>query len=209
MSNYKLQLKDTYTLLGREKTYNLDKCHAFILERGKSFFGYHFTITPQQYNIYHMLIAYAIEDQKTMAHFKLDPNKGLLLMGEEGIGKTAYMRLTQPFFPYKKNYDIKVCRLLAQNFSCKGHEIFTPIFANNAKSLCLDNLGKEFIAKHYGTPCDVIYNIVEHFYEQRFDHNYPKLHITTPLSPDELEKKYGKSFRKMLREMFNVIICER
>ncbi|MDM1044445.1 hypothetical protein HX004_13880 [Myroides sp. 1354] len=209
MNPYKLKITDTYTLVNQTKMYDLDQCFAFIQERGKAIFGYHFTLTSRQKELFYKLIAYAIDDQKVMASLKLSSNKGLLLMGEEGSGKTAFMRLTQSFYPHKKNYDIKVSRLLAQDFSCKGYEIFTPIFAPNAKCICLDNVGKEFIAKHYGTSCDVIYDIVEHFYEQRYDASYPKLHITTALSPTELEKRYGKKFRNMVKELFNVIVCER
>jgi len=209
MNPYKIELTDTYEVVDQMKIYNQDRCFEFIVERGKSIFGYHFAISPQQRFLYRQLIAYAIEDQKLTAKLNLDLNKGLLLMGDTGVGKTAIIRLIQYFFSPKKKYEIKHCRVLAQEFSCKGHEIFTPLFAANAKSLCLDGLGRESIARNFGSTCDVIHNVVEHFYEQRFDQTYPKLHLITGLTASELEKRYGKHFRKMLTELFNVVVCER
>lgn len=210
MSLYKLELKDTYDLLIDKnlKLYDHKRCEAFILERGKVVFGSHFMLSSKQSQIFHQLIAYAIEDRDMEVKFNLLPNKGLLLLGGAQTGKTAFMRLIQYFFERRKLYEIKSSRILAQDFSCKGYEAFTPLFDPNAKVLCLDNIGREPIAKHFGSTCDVVYNIVEHFYEQRFDLKYPKLHITSSLTPTELEKRYGRGFRAMLKEMFNTIVCE-
>jgi len=208
MSLYKIELSDTYDLIDKNKMYDLNRCIDFILERGKTIFGYHFTISPKQRTIYYHLLAYAIGDPKKTAEFQLNMNKGLLIHGRPEMGKTAIMRLIQYFFSSQKQYELKPIQLLAQDFSCRGYDIFTPIFAPNAKGICLDNLGRETTMKYYGTSCDIAYHIVEHFYERRFDLTYPKLHIITELSASELEAKYGQHFRKMLREMFNVILCE-
>ncbi|MGG5578780.1 hypothetical protein ACPDHL_15770 [Myroides sp. C15-4] len=97
---------------------------------------------------------------------------------------------------------------MAFEFSCEGYEAFSSLFEPQSKVLCLDNIGREQVAQNYGSTCDVVYNIVEHLYEQRFDLTYPKLHLTSSLSPSELEKRYGKEFRRMLQEMFTVIVCE-
>lgn len=210
MSPYKFELDDTYDVLVDQnlKLYDHKRCEAFITERGKVIFGSHFMLSPKQSHIFHQLIAYAIEDPDMKAKFNLSPDKGLLFMGEAKTGKTAFIRLIQFFFERRKLCEIKNSRVLAQNFSYKGYETIITHFEPHAKVLCLDNIGREPIAKHFGSSCDVVYDIVEHFYEQRFDQKYPKLHITTALTPTELEKRYGKGFRVMLKEMFNTIVCE-
>lgn len=208
MSLCKLQITDTFDVVGTQKLYNIKTCWQYLLQQGKLIYGSTFIISPQHKTTLYKLLVYAIEDAKEMAKYQLDPRKGILLMGQPNTGKTAMFRLIKSFFPRKKQYDIKTCRILSQEFSLKGFEMTTPLFAPNARPLVLDNLGKEMIAKHYGYASDVVYNIVEHFYEQRYDLPFPKLHITTTLTPIEIEKKYGIAFRKMLTELFNVIICE-
>lgn len=210
MSHFKLNLEDIFVIdkENKKKIYDIQRCEAFILERGIAIYGHHFMMSFHQRQTFYKLIIYAIGDSVNMEKHDLDANKGLLLMGERQSGKTAYMRLIQYFFSRRRTYDIKSSRLLAQEFSCKGYEAFTSLFAPNAKAICLDNIGTEQQAKFYGSTCDVVYNTLEHFYEQRFDLTYPRLHFTTCLSASELEKKYGTGFRQMLKEMVNVIVCE-
>ncbi len=208
MSLYKINIEDTYQIKGKKKWYDMNQCLAFVLERGIAIYGNHFFMSLYQKEVFYKLIAYAIEDIESMNYLKISANKGLLLMGDPKTGKTAYFRLIQYFFHRRRNYIIKNSRLIAHEFATTGYEAFDPIFAPHAKALCLDNIGREQTVKYYGATCDVVQNIVEHFYEQRFDLPFPRLHITTALSPTELEKKYGKGFRAMLQDMFNVIICE-
>lgn len=208
MNSYKLQLTDTFELQGTVKMFDFDKCMSFLFQSGKTIYGNHFSINKQQKQVLSKLLIYAIEEPKKMAQYELDLRKGILLMGESGTGKTAMMRLIKPFLMRKKQYDIRTCRELSQEFSIKGFEMTVPILSPNSKPLVLDNMGKEAISKHYGYTCDVIPNIIEHFYEQRHDTTYAKIHITTTLSPKEIEKRYGIEFRKMLQQLFNVIICE-
>jgi hypothetical protein len=208
MNQCKLQITDTFDVVGTQRLYNIKKIWQYLLQQGKMIYGSSFVISKTQKTAFYKLVVYAIEDQKEMAKFDLDPKKGILLMGQPNTGKTAMLRLIKPFFARKRQYEIKTCRVLSQEFSHKGFEMTESLLAPNAKGILLDNLGREMIAKHYGYSCDIIYNIVEHFYEQRHDLPFPKLHITTTLSPTEIERKYGVGFRKMLTELFNVIVCE-
>lgn len=205
MNQCNLEIKDLYDVVNTVKLYNMKNCWKYMLQQGKLIYGSHFILTAQHRTTLYKLLIYAIEDPEGMTRLNLDPKKGILLMGEPESGKTAMMRLVKAFFPNKKQYDIKTCRVLSQDFSHKGFEVTSSLLAPNAKGILLDNLGKEQVAKHYGYTCDIVYNIVEHYYEQRHDLSYPKLHITTTLSPSEIEKKYGAGFRRMLIEMFNII----
>lgn len=207
MSRYKIQFEDTYKIVNGQRLYELDVCLAFILERGKVMYGDRFVITSMQKKVYYKLLIYAIGAEKEMAKAELDPNKGLLLMGAPGIGKSAMMQLIKPFFTRKQSYDIRSCSLLTNSFCHKGFEAIAPLIEKNAKVLCLDQMGAEGMGKHYGVNADVANCLVEHFYENRFDQKYPKLHITTSLGSGEIGTRYGEGFRRMLKEMCNVVVC--
>ncbi len=208
MKKCSLKLEDTYTLENRHRAYNYKKCMEYILQEGKRIYGNHFILNRYHKAVLYQLLIYAIEDQESLEKTNLDLRKGILLMGESGVGKTAMLKLAKPFFYRKKQFDIVSCRVLSQEFSKRGFEALDSYLSTNSKPICLDNLGKELPAKHFGYNCEVGYNVIEHFYEQRFDVDYPKVHITTMSSPSEIEKRYGIGFRKMLQEMFNVIVCE-
>lgn len=206
MNNFKLQLDNTYRLIEGIKQYDFKQCIAYILERGKKLYGETFLLTKYQKEALYQLLIYAIEDRNAVRNYDLDIHKGLLLMGAPSTGKTALMHLTKAFYPRKKQYDIKTCRALSQEFMQKGFEALSPYESLTSRPICLDNLGKEHIARHYGYTCEVVNSIVESHYEQRMETNFPRLHITTSLSPTEIEDRYGGQFRRMLQQMFNVIV---
>ncbi|WP_051583121.1 hypothetical protein [Myroides odoratimimus] len=208
MKRYKTSLEDTYDLVERTKQYDFNTCLSYILERGKKLYGEEFIINPFHKDALYKVLIYAIEDHTTLERLDLSLDKGLLIMGAPSSGKTAVMQLVKPFFSRKKQYDIKTCRSLAHDFMQRGFETTTRYENINAKPFCLDNLGKEQVAKHYGYACEVVTNIIESHYEQRFDQTYPRIHITTSLSPTEIEDRYGQHFRKMLQQLFNVIVIK-
>lgn len=208
MSNFNLKFTDTFTIVDNKRLFSISKCWLYLEQQGKSIYGSHFVINNHHKKALYKLLIYAIEDQVEMNRLGLDPNKGILLMGENFTGKTAMMRLTQDFYRKKRRYDIKSCRLLSHNFLLNnGYESLAPLLSPTAKVLVLDNMGTENPVKHFGNTCNVVMDIVEHFYEQRFDLSYPRLHITTTLSPTEISKKYGDGFRAMVKEMFNVVVA--
>ncbi len=208
MSPYKLQLEDTFEIINGERKYDYNSCLAYIYERGKDIFASNFIINPLHNKIYFKLLIYAINDQYNLDRQELDPKKGLLLIGDSGVGKTAMMHLSKTFFPKKRQYLIKSCKAISNEFSHKGFESLMPLLVADARPLCLDNLGREPVAKYFGTNCDTVNTIVEFFYEQQHTSLTPKLHITTNLTPTEIENRYGVEFRKMLQTLFNVVICD-
>lgn len=208
MKKCSLKIEDTYVLENKHRSYTYKKCMEYVLQEGKRVYGNHFILNRYQKSVLYQLLIYAIEDEASLKKANIDLRKGILLMGDSGVGKTAMLKLVKPFFYRKKQFDIVSCRVLSQEFMKRGFESLESCLSNSAKPICLDNLGKELPAKHFGYNCEVVHNVIEHCYEQRFDVDYPKVHITTTLSPSEIEKRYGLGFRKMLQEMFNVIVCE-
>ena len=207
MTSNDITVAGTFDIVNQIKKYDFARCLNFIIQRGKEMYSPHFIINSYQKRVYFQLLVYAIEDEIQLQKLHLDPRKGILLIGDSGLGKTSMMHLTKNFFIRKKQYAIKNCRALSNDFSHRGFEAILPLLQSGA-SLCLDNMGKETISKYYGNTCDTTYLIVEHFYERRFEQDAPKLHLITDLSPSEIQKRYGIGFRKMLQELCNVIVCD-
>ncbi|MDR2221522.1 MAG: hypothetical protein LBE34_02170 [Flavobacteriaceae bacterium] len=202
----KLTIEDTYLVDQGRKMHDLYKVQLYLTQKGKEIYGPDFFISPAQNNVIISLFVYAKNVEEELQKRGIDPQKGLLLMGKSGCGKTSIFHLLKPFFNSKMKYDIKSCKIIAQDFSYKGYEALQPFWSENARVTVLDNLGAEPQGRHYGNLCDVVPTLIERYYENRTEQKIPKLHITTQLNPAELEKKYGIGFRRMLKEMFNVIV---
>lgn len=149
---------------------------------------------------------------------KYDLNKGLMLQGNVGSGKSKFMELFK--FNQKSSYMIKSARIISDEYSEKetgGAQIikkYSNIIQSTAIDLtygqkeiglCIDDIGTENESMHMGTRLDSIQNIILNRYD-RLDYLIGKTHFTTNLTPSELEKKYGLRFRSRLNEMFNQVI---
>lgn len=206
MSHFNPDVRETFEVVGNQIVYDRTRFLAFVLQRGQSIYGNQFVLTPALEAVYLKVLSYAIHDHAWLLQHGFDPQKGLLIMGPNGSGKTAVMHLMKVFFQRKMKYTLESCRKLAIAFSCKGYDALSPIFADSCRPLCLDSLGRESTAKYFGTNTEVVLDIVEHFYDKRLTQNFPHLHITTSLSASEIESRYGILFRRRLKELFNVIV---
>ena len=145
----------------------------------------------------------------------LNPQKGLLLLGPVGCGKTTTMQL---FSQYR--FRLVATRDIARSFLREGYPVLEKYGANSfgKKSTgyrpvlqydqpityCFDDLGVEQNAKLYGNDCNVMAEILLDRYDQFM--RYGMLtHMTTNLNAEELEQLYGDRVRSRLREMFNLV----
>jgi len=145
-------------------------------------------------------------------------NKGLLVMGNIGCGKTFLMKCfsNSPKMNFKVIPSYEVCeQFKAFNSSKRQDEndvflkfnrfarSFTGIFNKNDNyGWCFDDLGTENNVVTFGQTYNVLQQTLERAYHEAF---MPNIHITTNLTGDEIEEKYGKRIRSRMREMFNVI----
>jgi hypothetical protein len=139
-------------------------------------------------------------------------DKGILIMGNVGTGKTELMK----FFQKNKKccYSIKPVNDIAGEFSIYKNEIddvySTPIekplndpdvFFQRKIGYCFDDLGTEEIKNDYGNKKNVMADILMAIYSKK---QFSKFHITTNLSSEEIAERYGTRISSRLREMFNV-----
>lgn len=164
------------------------------------------------------LCLYFAGDPKFEATAGMSLSKGLMLMGNVGVGKTHMMSF---FFQNQhESYVMANCRTIADKWVNQEEGIIErysqPIkCATNSNpfgavelGVCFDDLGTEVSpSKAYGQEKNVLSEILMNRYENRIPYNLT--HITTNLSAGDLEAKYGIRVRDRLREMCNLITFDK
>ena len=186
--------------------YDFEKISTYLNIKGHILFGKKFRIYKEDKPMLFKLCCYFIQDHQRCAEMGIDTNKGLLLSGPVGCGKTSLMKLLMHLAPHKTAYEIIPTRNIAFNFNAKGFEVLEKYY--ETKNYCFDDLGVEPTGSHYAKECNVMGEILLSRYDL-FSHLQPrkrvKTHITTNLNAEELENRYGTRVRSRLREMMNVI----
>ncbi|MFV0472180.1 MAG: AAA family ATPase [Paludibacteraceae bacterium] len=188
----------------------MDNNLSILQTEGKKIFGQHFTIHPEDSEVINKLLVWFLQDKQEATHYNINLNKGILLTGPIGCGKTSLFTLIRLLLPQEQRFVIKSCREITFDFIKDGYEIIqnysTNAYNNNDKprTVCFDDLGAETTLKYYGNQCNVMGEILL----SRYDHfiNAGMItHATTNLSASELENYYGNRVRSRMREMFNLI----
>jgi DNA replication protein DnaC len=182
--------------------YDFEKIKTYLNIKGHIIFDKNFRLYKEDEPLLFKLCCYFIQDHQTCANMGIDTNKGLLLSGPVGCGKTSLMKLLPYLAPHKTNYEIIPTRNIVFNFNAAGFEVLEKY--NDTKNYCFDDLGVEPTGCHYTKECNVMGEILLSRYDL-FKTKNSKTHITTNLNAEELEERYGSRVRSRLREMFNLI----
>jgi|SRR5690554_3799233 len=185
----------------------------FLESTGKQLFGRHFKIYPEDHATITKLLIYFLKHEQMAHQHNINLNKGILLTGPIGCGKTSLMTLMRAILPQEQRFGIKSSREITFDFIKHGYEVIqrysTNAYTSNHQphKTCFDDLGAESSLKYYGNECNVMGEILL----SRYDHfisNHMITHATTNLSASELEEYYGNRVRSRMREMFNLISFE-
>ncbi len=182
---------------------------TWLQAKGKTLYGQHFNIPKTDYAIIHKLIAYFTKDQTTCSHYNINLQKGILLNGPIGCGKTTIMNLMKYLTQPDQKFFVKPTRDISFEFIQNGYEVIHryskgKLYQSESKTICFDDLGTENNLKYYGNECNVMAEILLSRYDL-FTTKKLQTHITTNLSAPEIENHYGNRIRSRLREMFNLI----
>lgn len=152
---------------------------------------------------------YFSEDVK----FKGNLEKGLLLVGGVGVGKSTLMEF------FKKNqrssYRMLSCREIESDFAMEGEKSVSycsydiPIstnsdpFGHQVIGICFDDLGTEANGKYFGKEKNLMAEIILNRYDNKLP--FCRTHITTNLTAMQIKDQYGTRVTDRMREMFNII----
>jgi DNA replication protein DnaC len=181
----------------------------WIEKKGQEIYGNHFKIYESDYPIIYKLIAYFLKDEPTCFQYGINLNKGVLLSGPIGCGKTSIMNIMKYLTPTEHKFFVKPCRDISFEFIQDGYQIIHKyskgkLYESEPKIICFDDLGTENNLKYYGNECNIMAEILLSRYDI-FIAKRISTHITTNLSASEIETHYGKRVRSRMRELFNLI----
>lgn len=185
----------------------------WIEKKGKEGYGEHFTIFDNDKLLVCKLICYFMNDESCAEILKVNLQKGILLSGPVGCGKTSLMAIMRFFQPKENRFILKSCRDISFEFIKDGYSTIHKYGRNSIRqseslTYCFDDLGVENNLKHYGNECNVMAEILLTRYDLFVTYKL-KTHLTTNLSATEIENVYGNRVRSRMRELFNLIAFNR
>ena len=198
--------------LNIKPTYNYEEVTTWLETKGIQLFGTSFKILETDYTIIYKLIAYFLKDEASCHQWDINLQKGILLAGPIGSGKTSLMNLMKHLTPIEHKFYVKTCREVGFEFIQEGYQIIHKysigkLYHSEAKTICFDDLGIENNLKYFGNDCNVMAEILLSRYDIYINKNI-KTHLTTNLSASEIETIYGNRVRSRLRSMCNLIAFE-
>ena len=190
------------TMRGNQILYGFEKMLVYLDAKGKLLFGQQFKIYKEDRDILYKLCLYFIQDRIACKEFGIDIDKGILLSGPVGCGKTSLIRLLKHLVPHRKPYEVVPTRNIVFRFNHIGYKTIEDY--GNTQFFCFDDLGVEPMGRHYGKDCNVMGEILLSRHDLFLDKKI-KTHATTNLNAAELEELYGIRVRSRMRQLFNLV----
>ena len=186
--------------------YDFKSILIYLDAKGKLMFGKNFKIYEEDEVVLYKLCIYFIRDFEACAKLNIDPNKGILLSGPVGCGKTSLMKLLRHIVPHQKSYELIPARNITFAFNNIGYKTIQEYGSSNF--YCFDDLGVETTGRHFGKDCNVMGEILLSRYDL-FLQRKTRTHATTNLNAQELEERYGNRVRSRMRQLFNLIAFDK
>lgn len=193
-------------LEGNQILYDFDKILIYLNAKGKLLFGKKFRIFKEDQEVLFKLSNYFIKDKENCKKLNIDINKGILLTGPVGCGKTSLITLLRHIVPRHKSYKVIPTRNIAFAFNHTGYKTIEHFGNNNY--YCFDDLGIEPTGRFFGKDCNVMGEILLSRYDLFLEHKL-NTHATTNLNAQELEDRYGNRVRSRMRQLFNLVAFDK
>ena len=182
-----------------------------VTATGKCLYGPRFSIAEEDRPVILKLLCWFLMDEAVAAHEGLDLQKGILLSGPVGCGKTAIMQIMRRICDPQRAFLLRPCPQVALEFAGEGYDVihrYTTrsfcLYSQQPRTVCFDDLGFEYDAPYFGSTCNSMAEILSLRYDLFMEHGM-LTHATTNLNSAELEKRYGNRIRSRMRQLFNLI----
>jgi len=172
--------------------------------------GKEFVLDEQNQDFYYTLIQYFSRNENffkspvLINRKKASFNKGLLVCGLNGVGKSFLFRVfneLNPLITYTANsFSMVTSSQVVEEFNHQGHK---GIGQYGKGQRYFDDIGAEESGNHYGKE-EIFRIMLEKRYNIFVEHGH-KTHISTNMSEEEIATRYGKRVGSRLYEMFNFI----
>lgn len=217
-----LRQKEEYNRKIAKSKMDFDVIRTFMFNRAKEIFKYDFVIDDENTDCFDLLCYYFTENQEgferlanVMGVSNPSLDKGLLICGNPGTGKTDMMKLFQKNTRqvYYMRPAKKVCADFLKSSDKLIPEEYTDLYQlsvndpatlyQKVAGICIDDMGAESEKNNYGNHTNVIGELIEIRYDSGF--MGPLMHGTTNLSAEELTAFYGERVVSRMRQKFNFI----
>ena len=193
--------------------YNYLHLLNYLQHKGKERFGQSFYIRKEDVPLILKLLYYFTNNEEKAKEHKIDLNKGIMLSGPIGCGKTTLLDLMKLIAVPEKKYLLTTSRDISFEFIQDGYEVIQRYSKgiqgqHIRRNIAFDDLGTERNLKYYGNECNIMAEILLSRYDLFIAHKNVT-HITTNLSATELEEYYGNRVRSRLRNMCNLIFFDK
>jgi DNA replication protein DnaC len=185
----------------------------YLQYEGRKRYGIDFKFIKEDIPIILQLICYFINDKENAKEHQLDLQKGLLITGPVGCGKTTLLELMKLIAVPEKKFFFFTCREIGFEFIQDGYQVihlYSKGVPNQRtrSNMAFDDLGTEQTLKYFGNETNVMAEILLSRYDL-YIQNGLTTHITTNLSATELEDAYGNRVRSRLKKMCNLIAFDK
>jgi predicted ATPase len=201
-----------------QRDFNLDKELQLIEAIADDIFEYKFKFDTLNTPIIKGFIQYFNGDPAIHSKFNLD--KGLLITGNIGSGKTDLMKLFAKYSQIQdltRKFSMSIAEEIVSRFSLEGIKGIqnymrqvpdsTNNYQFNFKGYCIDDLGMEKeTVMYFGDKEDPMSKILYTRYELFKFGIYT--HATTNLSTEDLLERYGERIYSRMKEMFNWVVLD-
>lgn len=193
-----------------EMSYDYRQVVTWLRTTSAKILGKNLIIPENEKGIIFATLAWFLRDEVVAKEMDFDLNKGIMLSGPIGCGKTTLFRLMRHLPSCRKNFAMVSTRQVVSEFMQSGYHILEDYSRGSIyneqripKNYCFDDLGTEATSKYYGNDCNVMAEILLTRYDL-FKEKGLITHLTTNLTASEIEAIYGNRLRSRMREMFNL-----
>jgi DNA replication protein DnaC len=154
-------------------------------------------LTPPNKTILNAMVKFLIETKLNAR------NKGLMLLGTAGTGKTVAMQVIASVrdFHFYEAY-----QLSNDSKECDTYDFIKSLTNTHTQDIVIDDLGDELIVNDYGVKNEFMIALIRQRHKDFIQKGQLTL-ITSNLGRPQLEDRYGKRIVSRITQMCEVVTC--